>query len=106
MKLNQDYDTSMFILFGIGEWIIMLTLLEVDRIKDPDIIIVFQQHSSCEVYDIPFWMSFVKNNIVSVAKITQKKEPILLDSFKVIARLTSGIIDDTPDFSPAIAVSS
>ena len=32
------------------------------------------------LYDGPFWKRFVKNNIVSVAKITQKKEPILLDS--------------------------
>ena len=42
---------------------------------------------------------FVKNNMVSVAKITQKKEPILLDSFKVIARLTSEIIDNHPSIT-------
>ena len=37
-------------------------------------------------------MLFEKSTVlVSVAKITQKKEPILLDSFKVITRLTSDI---------------
>ena len=45
------------------------------------------------LYDGPFWKRFVKNNMVSVAKITQKKEPILLDSFKVIARFTSGLVN-------------
>ena len=66
----------------------MHTLVKVDGIEDFNSIPLLQKCIATFKNYASLWKRFVKNNMVSIAKITQKKEPILLDSFKVIARLT------------------
>ncbi len=76
---------------NVAKRIVVHRLLEVDGVKDFDVVAVSVKGTADFADKLSLWKRFVKNNMVSVAKITQKKEPILLDSFKVIARLTSGI---------------
>ena len=57
----------------IGEWIVMHRLLKVDGIKDLHPVSILYKCVTHFIYHCAFWKRFVKNNMVSIAKITQKK---------------------------------